>query len=152
MHDVLGIMQTAGSALRMQRMRLDTVAHNIANANTTRADGDEPYQRRQIVVRPVEGGMPYQVGGAAGSFVRRFTTALGGVQVTQMVADAEPGPRVHEPGHPDADEEGYVQYPNVDVVVEMTNALSATRSYQANVTIIDMAKEMALKALEIGRR
>ena len=133
----------------MQRLRLDTVAHNIANANTTRTDEGGPYQRRRSSCRRRMGaslGRP-----VAGSFVRRFATALGGVQVTRMVTDEDPGPRVYEPDHPDADDEGYVQYPNVNIVVEMTNALSATRSYQANVTIIDMAKEMALKALEIGR-
>jgi len=151
MHDIMGIFRTAGSALRMQRLRLDTVAHNIANANTTRTDEGGPYQRRQIVVQAADGGLPFRAAGVAGSFVRRFATALGGVQVTRMVTDEDPGPCVYEPDHPDADDEGYVQYPNVNIVVEMTNALSATRSYQANVTIIDMAKEMALKALEIGR-
>lgn len=78
-------------------------------------------------------------------------SSLAGVEVVRIVVDDRPGPRVYEPDHPDADEEGYVEYPNVDVVTEMTDMLSAMRSYQANVTVIDTIKQALLKALEIGR-
>ena len=71
--------------------------------------------------------------------------------MTQVITDQEDGPRVYDPSHPDADEDGYVTYPNVNLVVEMTNMLSATRSYEANLSVIDAAKRMALKALDIGR-
>ncbi len=75
----------------------------------------------------------------------------GGVRVAQITTDTEAGPRVYDPTHPDADADGYVNYPNVDIVVEMTNMLSATRSYEANLSSIEAVKRMALKALEIGK-
>ncbi len=79
------------------------------------------------------------------------TSLQGGVKVAEITTDAETGPRVYDPGNPDADAEGYVTYPNVDIVVEMTNMLSATRSYEANLASVEASKRMALKALEIGR-
>ena len=75
----------------------------------------------------------------------------GGVKVAEITSDTEAGPRVYDPGNPDADADGYVTYPNVDIVVEMTNMLSATRSYEANLASVEASKRMALKALEIGR-
>jgi len=73
------------------------------------------------------------------------------VKVSRIITDEEAGPRVFDPKHPDADEDGYVEFPNVNLVVEMTNMMSATRSYEANLTMISAAKKMAQKALEIGR-
>ena len=87
----------------------------------------------------------------ADSPVGKAASQSGGVQVSQVVTDNEPGTRVYDPTHPDADAEGYVEYPNVDLVVEMTNMLSATRSYEANLAVVEASKRMALKALDIGK-
>lgn len=146
------ILRIGASALNAQRLRLDVIANNIANAETTRTAEGGPYKRKDVVFVPQ--GKP--------SFLPHFIQArlklggedassLGGVQVAQMVTDERPGTRVYDPDHPDADEQGYVTYPNVNLVVEMTNMLSATRSYEAGLAVIDAAKRMALKALEIGR-
>jgi flagellar basal-body rod protein FlgC len=146
------ILRIGSSALNAQRLRLDVIANNIANTETTRTAAGGPYQRRDVVFRAQEPAafLPHfvqaqrEAGGQPGS-------GPGGVKVASIVTDETPGARVYDPAHPDADEEGYVTYPNVNLVVEMTNMLSATRSYEANLTSIDAAKRMALKALEIGR-
>ena len=153
MENLLGVLQVAASGLSAQRLRLNVVANNIANANTTRTEGEGAYHRRRVVVRPKEAVFfvprPTGLGSVRGEGMPE--SSLRGVEVARIVVDDRPGPKVYEPDHPDADEEGYVEYPNVDVVTEMTDMLSATRSYQANVTVIDTIKQTLLKALEIGR-
>lgn len=145
-------LRIATSALSAQRLRLDLIANNIANAETTRTAAGGPYQRQDVVFAPL----------GSGSFLSRFLQArrnasalpeaqAAGVRVASIVTDPSPGPRVYDPTHPDADAEGYVTYPNVNLVVEMTNMLSATRSYEASLAVVEAAKKMALKALEIGR-
>lgn len=144
-------LKIGASALSAQRLRLDVIANNVANAETTRTENGEPYQRRDVVF-----STPSKV-----PFISSLIMAnrnigekalnLNGVKVTQIVTDDDPGPRVYDPSHPDADEEGFVTYPNVNMVVEMTNMLSATRSYEASLSVIDAARQMAQKALEIGR-
>ena len=145
-------LRIGASGLNAQRLRLDIIANNIANAETTRTAAGGPYQRRDVVFADA----------AKNAFIPPFVQARqraagnpqagqGGVQVAQIVTDDAQGPRVYDPTHPDADEEGFVTYPNVNLVVEMTNMLSATRSYEANLTVIESAKNMAKRALEIGR-
>ncbi len=145
-------LRIAASALSAQRLRLDLIANNIANAETTHTAEGGAYQRQDVVFAPQAGN----------SFLSRLFVArrnasgmpdapLGGVRVASIVTDPSPGTRVYDPTHPDADEEGYVTYPNVNLVVEMTNMLSATRSYEASLAVVEAAKKMALKALEIGR-
>jgi flagellar basal-body rod protein FlgC len=145
-------LRIGASALSAQRLRLDLIANNIANAETTRTAEGGAYQRKDVVFAPQ----------GANSFLPRFLQAISnkgsqpelgsaGVRAASIVTDQAAGPRVYDPTHPDADEEGYVTYPNVNLVVEMTNMLSATRSYEANLAVIDAAKRMAIKALEIGR-
>ena len=137
------------SGLTAQRLRLDLISNNIANAQTTRTENGGPYQRQDVVFVPDE----------KGSFVDRLTAARsadinnlrGGVKVAEVITDTAPGSQIYDPTHPDADENGIVSYPNVDITVEMTNMLSATRSYEANLATIEAVKRMALKALEIGR-
>jgi flagellar basal-body rod protein FlgC len=137
------------SGLTAQRLRLDLISNNIANAQTTRTEQGGPYQRQDVVflAEGQNGFLPKLVA------ARRSQegSLQGGVQVAQITTDTETGARVYDPTHPDADEEGYVTYPNVDIVVEMTNMLSATRSYEANLASVEASKRMALKALEIGR-
>lgn len=142
-------MDISASGLTAQRLRMDTISSNLANAESTRtADGKGPY-RRQVVV--FEARKPRnQFAGILGEMLE----GPRGVRVKgiRQVDDKEsPLRRVYEPGHPDADAQGYVTYPNVNVVEEMINLVSATRSYQANAQVIEGIKAMALKALEIGK-
>lgn len=130
----------SGSALTAERLRMDTIANNLANANSTRAEGGGPYQRQVPV-------FAHQV--AEQSLESGFRG--GGVRVVGIHADPSPPRLVYEPGHPDANEEGYVEYPNVNIVTEMVDMISATRAYEANITLLNSSRNMALKALEIGR-
>lgn len=146
------ILRIGASALTAQRLRLDVIANNVANMETTRTEDGGPYKRADVVFRSEDSPsfLPSFVAG------RRHVSTLmdsniGGVRVEQIVEDDSPGPRIYDPTHPDADEEGFVTYPNVNIVVEMTNMMSATRSYEASLAVIEAAKRMALKALEIGR-
>lgn len=142
-------IRISASGLTAQRLRLDVISNNIANAQTTRTAEGGPYKRQDVVFMP-EGrrfSLPEIVAARRGEPVR----AGGGVNVTTITTDEGEGQRIYDPTHPDADEEGYVLFPNVNLVTEMTNMLSATRSYEANLSVIDAAKRMALRALEIGR-
>ncbi len=137
------------SGLTAQRLRLDLISNNIANAQTTRTDAGGPFKRQDVIFTTEEQNtfLPKLIA------ARRSQEASvqGGVRVAQITTDTETGPRVYDPTHPDADADGYVTYPNVDIVVEMTNMLSATRSYEANLASVEASKRMALKALEIGK-
>ena len=145
-------MRIGLSALTAQRLRLDTISNNIANAETTRTAEGGAYKREDVVfaTRDRSSFLPALV------LAQRNTGNSGllpmdGVQVARITQDETPGPRVYDPTHPDADADGYVTYPNVNIVTEMTNMLSASRSYEAGLAVIDMAKRMALRALDIGR-
>lgn len=145
-------IHTSASALTAQRLRMDVVSSNIANADTTRARLDEngdfmPYRRKMIVVEPRNSDFQ--------SFLSKAKqangTGLNGVRVSRIVEDEEPFRIVYDPTHPDADENGYVQLPNVNPLKEMVDLMSATRSYEANITALNASKGMLLKALEIGK-
>lgn len=142
-------LRIGSSGLTAQRLRLDLISNNIANAQTTRTEKGGAYQRQDVVFMPEEADsfLPKLVAARRGP----LSNVQGGVRVAEITTDTETGPRVYDPTHPDADADGYVTYPNVDIVVEMTNMLSATRSYEANLASIEAVKRMALKALEIGR-
>ncbi|MFO7294614.1 MAG: flagellar basal body rod protein FlgC [Clostridia bacterium] len=137
----------SASALTLQKLRMDVIAQNIANAQTTRTETGEPYRRKVVVVREGQYAKPFsqylqeKLGSFSGS----------GVKAVRVQEDPTPFKRVYDPTHPDADEDGYVQMPNVEILREMVDMISATRSYEANVTAFNAAKNMALKALEIGR-
>ncbi len=137
-NDALSIAATGLSA---QRVRLNVIAENLANANTTRTIGGGPYKRR--VVR-LESETP--------PFARLLAneTDVRGVRVAN-IAQINETRRTYSPGHPDADANGYLEMPNVNPVFEMTDLITATRAYEANVSAIQAAKSMAQKALEIGR-
>jgi flagellar basal-body rod protein FlgC len=131
-------MHISGSALTAQRLRMDVIAGNIANAETTRINGQrQPFQRQQVVFQPLSQGL------GAGSQ---------GLQVTAIVRDETAGRQVYEPNNPDADPAtGLVAYPNVDTTTEMTDMLSASRAYQANVTVLESIKQMAQRSIDLGR-
>lgn len=143
----LNSINVSASGLTAEKLRMDVISKNIANANTTRTANGTPY-RRQVVVFDGEGSnVPFSqyLNDASKSMIG------GGVKVKGIVEDKTPFKLVYEPGHPDADEKGYVKMPNVDVMTEMVNMITASRAYEANVTALNTAKSIAMKALEIGR-
>lgn len=146
-------MNTTASALSAQRLRMDVISSNMANVDNTRGkyiDGEWiPYTRKQVVFQPKEGSFSSFLNVAMGS---QKNAAVGnGVVVSKIVEDDTPYNLVYDPTHVDANEEGYVQMPNVDPLREMVDLMSATRSYEANVTVFNASKNMMIKALEIGR-
>jgi flagellar basal-body rod protein FlgC len=143
-------LAVASSGMTAQRLRLETIAGNIANAETTRTEDGTPYRRRVALLESntAERMLP----GAVPSF--RFPTlnpadAAHGVRVAAIAEDGSEGPLVYDPGHPDADVAGYVRYPNVSITDEMVDLLSARRVYEANATVFQSAKAMLRRALEI---
>ncbi len=143
-------LQISASGLTAQRLRLDVISNNIANAQTTRTAAGGPYQRQDVVFTPQGGQSP--IPSSIASHIKGMMPAPnGGVQVSQIITDQTPGQQVYDPTNPDANAQGYVTMPNVDLVTEMTNLLSATRSYEANLTVVEASKQMALRALNIGK-
>jgi flagellar basal-body rod protein FlgC len=144
-------LRISSSALFAQRLRLDTISNNVANAETTKTDAGGPYQRKDVVFSAAN-KVPFLANlMMTKRSIGEKALNLQGVKVAQIKTDTTAGEKVFEPTHPDADANGYVTYPNVNLVVEMTNMLSATRSYEANLTMVEAAKTMANKAIEIGR-
>ncbi|WP_140634904.1 flagellar basal body rod protein FlgC [Methylibium rhizosphaerae] len=131
---MLRIFNVAGSAVSAQSQRLNTVASNLANADTVAGPDGQSYKARQVVFQTVQMG---DVGAA-------------GVKVSQVTEDQTAGRRVHDPKHPQADGEGYVTYSNVNAVEEMVNMISASRSYQNNIEVMNTAKTLLLKTLQMG--
>ena len=142
----LSSMDISTSALTAQRLRMDVITENIANADTTRTESGEPYRRRTVIFSQKEGA-------SFSSFLEaaQSSTTGKGVYVSSIVEDQSDFVLEYDPDHPDADANGYVSYPNVDEVTEMIDMMSATRSYEANVTALNATKSMAMKALEIGQ-
>lgn len=136
----LSSLDISASALTAQRMRMTVISENIANADTTRTADGEPYRRRVVTM----GEKP-----AAFSDALHSATG-GGTMITGIVEDASDFEYEYNPSHPDANAEGYVAYPNVDETEEIIDMMSATRSYEANVTALNATKSMAIKALEIS--
>ena len=145
-------MNTSASALTANRLRMDTIASNIANAESTRANfvngAWQPYKRKMVELSPktsesFDNFLQAAVGNVSGRGVEQ------GVRVTAIQEDNTPFKRVYDPSHPDADTEGYVLMPNVDPMKEMVDLISASRSYEANVTAFNATKSMMMKALEI---
>jgi len=137
---LFGVMDVSASGLAAQRARMETVASNLANAQTTRTPEGGPYRRRDVVFEAVP---------APGSFRSVLEGAVMKVKVSGVSIDPSPPRLRYQPGHPDADPQGFVAYPNVEVPVEMVNLVGAARSYEANVTVIEATKAMLLRALEI---
>lgn len=135
----------AASGLTAERLRMDLISNNIANANSTRTEAGGPYRRQLAVFTPREAE-------SFSAILNRTQNQMPeGVRVTGIVKDQAPFKMVYDPNHPDANKEGYVEMPNVNIVTEMVDMIAASRSYEANVTVINSIKGMATKALEIGR-
>jgi flagellar basal-body rod protein FlgC len=139
---VFSAMEVAASGLSAERGRMNVVAGNLANARTTRTAEGGPYKR----LDPVFSAKPISPG-TFDPVLKKVET----VQLSEVRPDTTPGTMVYEPGHPDANAEGYVEYPNVNVVTEMVNMMTASRAYEAGVTSIESLKSMARAALRIGK-
>jgi flagellar basal-body rod protein FlgC len=144
--DFFSAMNVSASALSAERTRMNLISSNLANANATRTPEGGPYKRKDAVfaATPVESRFAKALDGAAGKEIRQ-------VEIQQLIEDQSPPRMQYDPGHPDANPQGYVAMPNVNIIEEMADMISATRTYEANVTAVQAAKSMALKTLEIGR-
>ena len=135
-------LETSASGLTVQRKRMDIIASNLANIETTRTDKGGPYRRKMVVMRTKEMDQ---------DFNEMFNSSVKGVQIEDIVEDQAPFKRVYNPSHPDADSDGYLSKPNVDLIVETTNMMMARRAFEANIAAIKATRQMVIKALEIGR-
>ena len=139
--DLLDTFQITATGLSAQRLRLQTVASNMANARTTRTEEGGPYARK----------MPVFEAQAEDPFGDRLDQALHSVKVTEVVSSDDEPVRVYDPGHPDADGDGYVAYPDINILEEMVDLMTTSRTYEANANVLDVTDTMANTALEIGR-
>ena len=142
------LFAVVGSALDSQRQRLNIIATNLANAESTRSPNGGPYIRRDVVFQTISPNTSFH-SVFSGAFANSSEPA--GVRVSDVVNDSRPLRTVYQPNHPDANDEGYIQLPNVNPIEEMVNLISATRAYEANLTVMETGKTMALRALEMGR-
>lgn len=145
---VFDSMRASARGMTAQRLRMDTISQNIANVNTTRTDNGQPYRRKTVVFEEISGAKNFNR--ILHNYLNEYSSG-GGVKVTKIVEDNKPFISVYDPSHPDANKDGYVLMPNVNVVEEMTNLISTNRSYEANVTAMNASKGMLVKALDIGR-
>ena len=134
----------AASGLTAERVRMDVTSENLANAQTANGANGQPYRRQEVVLQQVGGGFGAQLAGVLGQ-----SSTPGGVQVAGIVNDPTPDQLVYDPGHPGANAQGYVRMPNVNSVTEMTDLISESNSYQANVTAMQTAKTMYSKTLDL---
>ena len=150
----MGYMDTlaiSASGMTAERLRMDVVANNLANVNTTHdPDTNGPFRRKDVSLSPMGTTFGETLAGLSGEDEDNGTVH-GGVQAGEIVPDMRPFKRVYQPGHPDADAQGYVSMPNIDTVTEMVDMMGATRAYEANVAAVGAVKGMAMKAMEIGR-
>ena len=144
--DFFDAINTSSAALSAQRLRMNLISGNLANLNTPRTRAGGPYRRKEAVfaAEPLNRSFGQIL-------ADRQNKYLSTVRVAGVIEDQNPPVMKYDPGHPDADENGYVAMPNINLMEEMVNMISATRGYEANITALKAAKDMALKALEIGR-
>jgi flagellar basal-body rod protein FlgC len=141
MPDIIDTFNVAASGLAAERLRLQTIATNMANARTTRTAEGGPYQRRV----PVFAASPVD------PFGSELDRAVARVDVIGIQGDGRPPQRVYDPSHPDAGADGYVEYPDINVLQEMVDLMTTTRTYEANASAVEATRDMALRALDIGR-
>lgn len=145
----LNTLNISGSGMTAQRLRLDVVAENIANIETTRTEAGGPYKRKTVVLEAQNPSFQTVLNSAmeqAGTISKG-----GGVKVVAVQEDNSENKMVYDPTHPDADQNGYVEMPNIDLVKETADAMAASQAYQANITAFNTTKLMAEKALQVGR-
>ena len=142
--DLFSSMKISSSALKAQRTRLNAISSNLANIETTRTPDGGPFRKREVVFQSTQQDF-------ANTLDNRLRDASHGVRVSHIQASDRPARLVHNPSHPDADADGNVAMPNISLVEETADMMSAARAYEANVTVVKAAKRMALKALDIGR-
>jgi flagellar basal-body rod protein FlgC len=144
--DFFNALRTSSSGLSAQRLRMNLISGNLANMNTTRTQTGGPYRRKDAIFAAEQTAPSFRE-----MMKNRAGNGLPQVKVVEIVSDTSPPVMKYDPQHPDADARGYVALPNIRLMEEMVNMISATRSYEANVAAVKAAKDMALKALEIGR-
>lgn len=144
MNNVFRGMRISSSGLTAERLRMDTIASNIANATTTRGENGQPYIRKVAVFQE---NLQEELDKTSGT----YKTSFKGVKAVGIENDSSPLRKVYDPSHPDADKEGYVTMPNVNILNEMADMIASTRAYEANVNSMNAEKNMFSKALEIGR-
>jgi flagellar basal-body rod protein FlgC len=144
--DFMNSIQTSSSGLSAQRLRMNLISGNLANVNTTRTREGGPYRRKEAIFAAQSINSDFNK-----ILTARQKSQFAGVQVDRIYEDPNPPLMKYQPSHPHANDKGYVAMPNINPMEEMVNMISATRGFEANVTALKAAKEMALKALEIGR-
>jgi len=144
MGGILDILRVSASGLKAQRIRMEVIATNLANIHTTRTEEGGPYTKKEVVFTTTDVS-------EAGKFGSMLSKKIDGVKVESIINSTKNFERVYDPGHPDADPEGYVTNPNVNLMEEMADMISATRSYEANINVVNTTKEMFTKTLEIGK-
>jgi flagellar basal-body rod protein FlgC len=140
---LLDIFKVSSSGMRAQRQRMEVIATNLANVHTTRTEEGGPFAKKEVVFTSADVSEK--------PFASMLSLKMEGVNVESVQESDKPFEKVYDPGHPDADAEGYVQFPNVNLMEEMADMIAATRAYEANINVINTTKELALKTLEIIR-
>ncbi len=144
--DIFTTFNVAASGLKAQTTRLNTISANLANSETTSTPEGGPYKKKSVVFQSDSQPFKQHFDNSV-----QAQSQVQGVKVAKIIEDTNPPQRIYDPTHPDAKADGYVEMPNISVIKEMVDMMSATRSYEANTTTIKSAKRMAMKALEIGR-
>lgn len=142
--DIIPGLQSSASALHAERIRMEVISQNIANANTTKAENGEPYRRQLVHFESIlrkQMGQPNNVA----------SNNLSQVEATKIIEDSRPFREVYQPGHPDANKDGMVQYPNVHIHEEMADMISASRAYEANMAVIRTSRTLATQTINMGK-
>ncbi len=137
MKSYFNVFKVSASAIESQRRRMNIIASNMANVNSTRTEEGGPYRRKDVVFSPMN--------------MESNPVELQGVRIDNIITDNTPLKKIYDPGNPDADNEGYVEMPNVNIIEEMVNMMTAFRAYEASVSAFNLSKSMFMKSLEIGR-
>lgn len=145
----LSSVNVIGSGLTAQQQRLDVISENVTNINTTRTEGGGPYRRKMVVLEEENSDSPFRQ--VLDKAMGRRNSAQGGVRVAEIVEDESDFKLSYDPENPDANEDGYVELPNVDLVKEISDAMAANQAYSANVTAFNVLKQVIAKGLEIGQ-
>ncbi len=144
--DFFTSLDLSASALAAQRERMNVISSNLANVNTTRTEEGGPYRKKSVVFKATQMGTPFEK-----ALKNSIDKQIMGVRVEKVVEDKGPGRMVYDPNHPDANKDGYVEYPNVNLMSEMVDMINATRAYEANISVMQTSKNMANKALTLAQ-